>query len=151
MTINRRQLAVAGMVAAIVAGAAGMAAARTQSPEAIAVAKATEALRVAMLGADKAALESLCDDALSYGHSSGRIETKAEFIAASTSGKSTWKSLEFFNTNQYGEGGVGYARTTLTGQTLSEGKTTDVKIGVLMVWVNRGSSWRLLARQAFRV
>jgi hypothetical protein len=151
MTISRRHLAAAGAAACIVAATAGLAVARTQGPEAIAIAKATEALRLAMLGADKAALEALCDDALTYGHSSGRIETKAEFIAASTSGKTTWKSLEFFNTNQYGEGGVGYSRTTLTGQTLSDGKTTDVKIGVLMVWVNRGGGWRLLARQAFRV
>ncbi len=151
MTINRRQLAVAGVAVALVVSATGAAVARTQSPDAIAVAMATEALRVAMLGADKAALESLCDDALTYGHSSGRVETKAEFIAAATSGKTTWKSLQFFNTSQYGEGGVGYARTTLTGETLSEGKTTDVKVGVLMVWVNRGGRWRLLARQAFRV
>lgn len=150
MTINRRHLAAAGAAAAIVA-AAGAGAARTMAPEAIAVAKATEAFRVAMLAADKAALEALCDDALTYGHSSGRVETKAEFIAASTNGKTTWKSLEFFNANPYGDGGVGYVRFTLNGQTLSEGKTTDVKIGVLMVWVNRGNSLRLLARQAFRI
>lgn len=150
MTISRRHLAAAGAAAALV-GTAGTAVARTQSPEAIAVAMATEALRVAMFANDKAALESLCDNALTYGHSSGRIENKAEFIAAAAGGKSTWKSLEFQNTEQYAEGGIGYSRCTLVGQTLSEGKTTDVKIGVLMVWVNRGDRWRLLARQAFRV
>lgn len=147
MTINRRHLAAAGAAAALVA-AAGAAAARTQGPEAIAVSKATEALREAMLKPDKAVFEALCDDALTYGHSSGRLENKAEFIAASTSGKSTWKSLEFQNTDQYAEGGTGWSRCRLVGQTLSEGKTTDIKIGVLMVWVNRGGSWRLLARQA---
>ena len=39
----------------------------------------------------------------------------------------------------------------LVGQTLSEGKTTDINIGILMVWVKQGVDWKLLARQAYRV
>ncbi|MBV9836165.1 MAG: nuclear transport factor 2 family protein [Alphaproteobacteria bacterium] len=148
MTINRRHLAAAGAAAALVAVAGSAAAAGADSA---AVSKATEAFRQAMLKPDKATFEALCDDALTYGHSSGKVETKAEFIAASTNGKSSWKTLEFEKPVAWGEGGMGHSRFLLTGQTLSEGKTTDIKIGVLMVWVNRGGNWRLLARQAVKV
>ena len=43
------------------------------------------------------------------------------------------------------------SRFTLVGQTESEGKTSDINIGVLMVWRDERGAWKLLARQAFRL
>ena len=40
---------------------------------------------------------------------------------------------------------------TLTGETESEHKVTAVNIGVLMVWQKQGHTWKLLARQGFKV
>ena len=51
-----------------------------QSGDEAAVAQAVEAFRNAMLKADRSQFEALTADQLSYGHSSGRIENKAEFI-----------------------------------------------------------------------
>ena len=152
MGLNRRQLAIAGTAAAVAFNITSAARARTQAPEVIAVSKAVEAFRVAMLAADKTALEALCTDHLSYGHSSGRVETKAEFLAAAASGKTTWKSLTFSNGSQSVLYGTGIERHTLIGETVSEGKTTAVNVGVLMVWQwQQDGHWRLLARQAYRL
>lgn len=149
MTIQRR-LALAG-AATLTAGALLHALPAAAQSADTAVTQAVEDFRVAMLKADKAAFEKLCSAQLSYGHSAGRVETKAEFIAASTNGKSTWNNIEFSDRSVKIAGDNAVARFMLTGQTLSEGKTTDIKIGVLMVWTKEGGDWKLLARQAFRV
>lgn len=150
MTIHRRfALVSAGVLAAAALMHAAPAAA--QSADDTAVAKAVEDLRLVMLKPDKAAFDRLCAPQLSYGHSAGRIETKAEFIAASTSGKSSWTSLNFDKRTIGMVGNTAIARFMLTGQSLSEGKTTDINIGVLTVWTKQDGDWKLLARQAFRV
>jgi hypothetical protein len=41
-------------------------------------------------------------------------------------------------------------RHILTGETLSEGKTTPIKIGILMVWQQQDGRWKLLAGQAYK-
>lgn len=149
MTFNRRQLAIAG--AATLAIVAGATPASAQAADEAAVATAVEAFRKAMLDADKAAFDKLCGDQLSYGHSAGRLETKAEFIAASTSGKTTWKSITLSDATAKVVGDNAIVRHVLTGQMLSEGKTTDIKIGILMVWKKQAADWKLLARQAYRI
>ena len=51
-----------------------------------------EALRLAMISGDKASLENLTAEDLSYGHSSGKIEDKASFLG-SVSGGSNFRSI----------------------------------------------------------
>jgi hypothetical protein len=51
-------------------------------------------LRLAMLDADKKNLNQLTSDSLSYGHSSGRVENKKEFIENIVSGKSDFISID---------------------------------------------------------
>ena len=48
-------------------------------------------------------------------------------------------------------GDTAIVRHILTGATESEGKTSAVKIGVLMVWQKQDGRWELLARQAYRL
>ncbi|MGE0226104.1 MAG: nuclear transport factor 2 family protein, partial [Acetobacteraceae bacterium] len=98
MSVHRRHVATAGagVLAAAAFGLLTPASAGSKK-DAASLAAAVESFREAMLKADKAAFETLCSKNLSYGHSGGRIETKQEFIAGSTSGKSRWKTLAFNN------------------------------------------------------
>jgi hypothetical protein len=57
-----------------------------QSKEEAAVASAVEKLRQAMVDGNKEALESITSDKLSYGHSSGLVENKTEFVDKLVSG-----------------------------------------------------------------
>ena len=136
------------MALALLAGAQSAAA---QSSDEAAVAQAVEAFRKAMLGADRSQLESLCADQMSYGHSAGRLETKAQFIDNATSGRSTWKFITLTDQSSQIVGPNAIVRHILTGETLSEGKTTAIKIGILMVWQKQDGRWKLLARQAYRI
>ena len=59
----------------------------------------------AMTNQDAKALGEILADDLSYTHSSGRVETKAEFIANATSGGSRYRALsqEDMKVRQYGD------------------------------------------------
>ena len=114
-------------------------------------AEAVEAFRKAMMANDDAAFNTLCASQMSYGHSNGKIQTKAEFIADATGGKSKWKTLELANVRNTVVGMNAISRFTLTGENESDGKVTPVNIGVLMVWQKQEDAWKLLARQAFKV
>jgi ketosteroid isomerase-like protein len=125
--------------------------AAAQSNDEAAVAQAVEAFRNAMLKADRSQFETLCADQLSYGHSAGRVEHKAQFIDAATSGRSTWKFITLTDQTSQIVGDTAIVRHTLTGETERDGKTNPVKIGVLMVWHKQDGHWKLLARQAVRL
>jgi ketosteroid isomerase-like protein len=151
MSITRRHLVLAGAgaLSAAVMGLGSELAA--QSGEEAAIAQAVEAFRKAMLAADRSQFEGLCADQLSYGHSAGRLETKAQFIDAAVSGRSVWKFITLTDQSSQIVGNNAIVRHILTGETLSEGKTNAIKIGILMVWQKQDSRWKLLARQAYRI
>ena len=122
------------------------------SNDAAAVAEAVAALTKAMLGADKAKLESLVSDQLSYGHSGGRIETKKEFVEVVATKKSVYKSIELSNQTVTVAGNNAIVRHAWESESgTGDGKWNVSKIGVLQVWQKEPSGWKLLARQAFKV
>ncbi|HEY7490322.1 MAG TPA: DUF4440 domain-containing protein [Candidatus Tectomicrobia bacterium] len=121
-----------------------------QSGDEAAVEQAVEAFRNAVLKADRSQLEALCADQLSYGHSGGRVENKAQFINGATSGQSRWKFITLTDQTNSIVGNTALVRHTLTGETERDGKTNPVRIGVLMVWQKQDGSWKLLARQSVR-
>ena len=122
-----------------------------QSSDEAALGQAVEAFRNAMLKADRSQFEALCADQLSYGHSAGRVENKAQFIDAATSGRSRWKFITLSDQTNQIVGTNAIVRHILTGETERDGKTNPVKIGVLMVWHKQDGNWKLLGRQAYRL
>lgn len=150
MRSTRRTLAFAGALAfASIPLAASPAFA--QSGDEAAVGKAIEDLNKAMLAADKAALEALLAEKLSYGHSAGRIESKADFLDVVAGKKTLYKSIMLTEPSIAVVGNNAIARHTMTVDTESGGKPATAKVGVMQVWVKDGGGWKLLARQAFRV
>jgi ketosteroid isomerase-like protein len=122
-----------------------------QSGDEAAVAQAVEAFRNATLKADRSQFEALTADQLSYGHSAGRVENKAQFIDGATSGRSTWKFITLTDQSIQIVGNTAIVRHTFTGESERDGKTNPVKLGVLMVWHKQDGNWKLLARQAVRL
>ncbi len=153
MTMQRRRIARAGAAAALLCVAAtGHRPARGQSADERAVAQAVEALTKAMIDVDRARLEALTADQLSYGHSAGRIENKKEFIDYLASRASAFRRIELSDQTISLVDNEGIVRHLFTGETVNPaGQATPVRIGVLQVWQKQGSDWRLLARQAYRL
>ena len=93
MRITRRHLAVAGALALGGLGLLRSSSSVAESADEAAVAQAVEALRKAIFGQDKTQLEALAADQLSYGHSDGRVQNKAEFIEGVMTRKAIVKSI----------------------------------------------------------
>ena len=121
----------------------------TQTGKETAVTAAVEALRKAMVAGDKAALEKLAMDELSYGHSSGRLENKAEFIATLTSGKAGFSAIELSDQTVNVVDKIAIVRHTFNATRRKEGD--KVKLSILTVWLQQQEQWKLLARQAARL
>jgi ketosteroid isomerase-like protein len=124
---------------------------QAQSKEEAAVATAVEDLRKAMVDPNKATLDKLTADELSYGHSSGKIQTKAEYIESLTSAASDFVSIDLTEQTIKLSGNTAIVRHILSGNTNDGGKPGTVKLGVLTIWQKQKGQWRLLARQAFKL
>ena len=115
------------------------------------VAAAAERLRIAMIDPTPAALGTLVADDLSYGHSGGKVDTKASFIADLMDGKSDFVTLAITDqTIKVVDAHTAIVRHTLTADTNDSGKPGKVSIKILGVWQKQGGDWKLLARQAVR-
>jgi len=105
-----------------------------------------------MLAADRTKLESLVSDKLSYGHSSGRLEDKKDFVEVIASKKTVYKSIELSKQTISVAGNNAIVRHAWESESgTGDGKWNVAKIGVLQVWQKEAGGWKLLARQAFRV
>ena len=153
MGVQRRRIARAGAAAALFGFAASPTRpALAQSADQGAVAQAVEALNKAMLDVDRARLEALTADQLSYGHSAGRIENKKEFVDYLVSRASAFRRIDTSDQTISLVDNEAIVRHLLTGETVSPaGQVSPVRIGVLQVWQKQGADWRLLARQAYRL
>ncbi|CAN7306048.1 nuclear transport factor 2 family protein [Variovorax paradoxus] len=116
-----------------------------------AVAAAAERLRLAMIDPTPAALGALVADDLSYGHSSGKVDTKASFIGDLVAGKSDFVSITITDQTIKVAGDVAIVRHTLAADTNDSGKPGKVALKILGIWQKQGGEWKMLARQAVRI
>jgi len=114
------------------------------------VSEVVEMLRKAMIDADKATLENLTSDSLSYGHSTGRIENKKEFVDNIVSGKSDFVTINLTEQTISILDNVAVVRNVLTAATNDSGKPGTTKLKVLLVWQKEKGKWKLLVRQAVK-
>ncbi|WPU92665.1 nuclear transport factor 2 family protein [Mucilaginibacter sabulilitoris] len=116
------------------------------------VTTAVEHLRKAMVDADGATLDKLTSSELSYGHSSGKLQTKKEFVDDIVTGVSDFVSIDLTEQNIKIVGNTAIVRHVLSAATNDKGKGAGtVKLGILLVWVKNNSEWQLVARQAVKV
>jgi len=115
------------------------------------VAAAVETLTKAMIDANKTALENISSDALSYGHSSGKIQDKAAFVDALVSGQSDFVTINLTDQTILVKDQTAIVRHKFSAQTNDGGKPGSVNIGVMQVWVKEKGKWILLGRQAFKL
>lgn len=91
------------------------------------------------------------DKALSYGHSNGWIETKAEMIKNLETGYTNYKSIKEDSLQVTINENVAHARFVGDYEvSLNGGNAVVYHLKVLEVWVKKGKRWLLFARQAIR-
>src|ERR1700722_2678495 len=108
-----------------------------QEKDAPAVTAAVEAFRKALIDPDKATLDRLTLDQLTYGHSSGLIQDKAAFEQALLSGSSDFVSIDLSDQTISVVGNTAWVRHTLSAVTNDGGKPGTTHLSVLLVWMKQ--------------
>lgn len=122
-----------------------------QSADESAVGRQMDALHKAIVAVDKAQLEGLTWPELNYGHSSGRVENKAQFVEALVTKKSILSKIELSKITTSLVGDLAIVRCHFSGVSESTGKPVPTEIEVMLIWQKRGGDWKLLARQAYKI
>ena len=149
MKLSRRHLAAAGALA--LSAPTLIRSAHAQSADEATVKKAVEELRMAWLKQDKAKIESLTAEQLSYSHSDARLEDKTKFIDGVMTRKATFKSLEWPELTVQIVGNNAVVRHLWVSESELDGKVTNTKIGVMQVWQKQDAGWKLLARASWKL
>src|SRR6187549_3020455 len=112
-----------------------------QTKDEKAVTDAVEQLRIAMVNGDKAMLEKLTDEKLSYGHSGGHIEGKKEFVEKLTNGSSDFVTIDLSDQTISISDKVAIVRHTLSAKTNDGGKPGEVHLKILLIWQKGKDGW----------
>ncbi|MFC6299749.1 DUF4440 domain-containing protein [Pseudomonas sp. CCM 7893] len=114
------------------------------------VAQAVDHLTQAMLHKNIPQLQALTADNLTYGHSSGKIQNKQEFIADIETGRSGFKTLEMQKQTITLNGDTALVRNHFSAQAVNSGVEVPTEIENFQVWQKQKGHWLLVGRQAFK-
>jgi len=112
------------------------------------IATLTETWRQAVLKGDAAMLDRLYHHDLTYEHSTGKTENKAEAIASATKPGGMAKAVQFTSSTTRILGDTAIFKG-IGDFTNFAGVTSH--LDVLMVWIKNGSDWQLVARQSTKI
>ncbi|PWK45481.1 MULTISPECIES: nuclear transport factor 2 family protein [unclassified Pseudomonas] len=115
------------------------------------VASAVDHLTQAMLHKNITELKALTAENLTYGHSSGKVQDKTDFIADIETGKSAFKTLEMQNQTISVSGDVALVRNHFSAQALKGTEVVPTEIENFQIWQKKSGQWLLVGRQAFRI
>lgn len=115
------------------------------------VENAVNKLTELMITPDSLALDKLISNNLSYGHSSGKIETKQQFMQSLLSGSSDFIDINLTDQTVTIQNKTALVRHTLNAKTNDKNVPGNVKLNILLVWSKEKAGWKLLGRQAVKV
>ncbi len=104
----------------------------------------------AMEDSDLKTLSALASAKLTYGHSSGKIENKAQFLETFKTGASDFVEIRISGQTVDLSGTTAIVRHLFDADTNDNNKPGKVTLKVMTVWQKQGNNWLLLARQAVK-
>ena len=115
------------------------------------LAASIETLNKAMITQDKATLEKITAVELSYGHSTGLVESQAEFVKNVLVGPVKFSSIDNSDLKTSIADNTAIVRCLSSIKGINNNAPMDLKIGILMIWIKRHDQWKLLARQGYKL
>lgn len=123
----------------------------TSEGDSAAVAAAVDSLNKGILDPEKILLENIASDDLSYGHSGGKVENKAEFVDGLLNGPFDFVTVSTSEQTIKLSGNNAIVRHIFSAKATNAGAPVDLRIGMLLVWKKENGDWKLLTRQAFKI
>src|SRR6266404_6985955 len=109
---------------------------------------AMDAYKDAMIHNNAAVLGKLLSEDLTFVHSAGQLESKADVLKSVTTGKNVITRMEFSDTSVRFYGNTALVKCRVD---LWHSETNIVHMNVLHVWMKAAGGWQLAARQATRL
>ncbi len=124
---------------------------KAQTPEELRVMQLVTDFNNAIIRTDTSALNNMVHKQLSYAHSSGLIQDRNAFIKAIMAGPNFFKSFDLRDQTVAIVGKNAIVRHITTAQAINNGNPVEIKFGNLMVWQKYRGSWKLIARQGYKL
>jgi hypothetical protein len=122
-----------------------------QSADEKEVSAAVEVLRKALVDANESELRMITAEELSYGHSSGKIEDKKEFMERLITGNSDFITIQLSDQTIRVVDNIAIVRHKLVAEAMDNGKPTNPNLSVMLIFQKQKGKWKLLARQATKL
>lgn len=108
-------------------------------------------LKNSLVSKDSVTLSKLLSDDVTYGHTNGLIQTKAQLIRSVMSGEQDYKSIEpsDMNVRVYDKSAVVTMNSKVVMQ--YQGKPLELQMFVTLTWIKMKDDWRLVARQSVKL
>ena len=104
----------------------------------------------ALVSRNTISINQQTDKALSYGHSNGWVETKAEVIKDLETGVISYQAFKEDSISVTINGNMANVRFVAEITATLKGSTNTFPLRVLEVWTKKGKRWVLFARQAIK-
>ena len=105
----------------------------------------------ALVKKDITSINQRTDQALSYGHSNGWVETKTDVIKDLESGLISYQSFKEDSITVSVSGAAANVRYVADVSATLKGTTNSFHLKVLEVWVKKDKEWLLFGRQAVKI
>ena len=115
------------------------------------VESAVTSLNNAMVSGDKKTLDDLVSKDVSFGHSTGAVQNKTEFMQDIVTSVVKFTSITTENQKITLTGDLAIVRNLSSIKGNRGTAPLDLKIGILMVWEKQGDHWLLIARQGYKL
>jgi ketosteroid isomerase-like protein len=111
---------------------------------------AIDAWKQAVISKDRAGLEKAFHDDLSYGHTTGEVQTKAETVDRNLNHPGAFEAIDVTDLNIRVYGNVALLTAKFGFHSIQDGKRTVSDLSGLDVWIHGPNGWQLVARQLTR-
>lgn len=115
------------------------------------VAKAVDDLNNAIISPKDADFENIVTEELSYGHSSGKIQNKKEFIDDLVNGSFDFQEISVSDQTIDSFDQTAVVRHILSAKANNSGEPVEIKIGIFLVFQKHNGQWKLRSRQAYKL
>lgn len=106
----------------------------------------------AVLGKDKATLEKLMAETILYSHSSGSLDTRAQFIDNVMNENPKYEGFEYGEQTILIYGNTAVVRGEVTVKDLLKGQRRKLELNAMQIWLKgSGGEWTMIARQSTRL